>query len=142
MKKKETLKNRNKIADKNRAGLPIVYSCSGCSNVAQLANDIAVKMHREKLAEMSCIAGVGGGVKSLINKAKAGRPILVIDGCHLQCAKECLSGIDIKPAKHIILTENKFKKDDNAEIGLGNATEIYEQMVNEINTLMITHKPN
>ena len=45
-----------KLADK-----PLVYSCSGCSNVAQLANDIAVWMSREGVAEMSCIAGVGGG---------------------------------------------------------------------------------
>lgn len=38
---------------------PLVYSSSGCSNVAQLANDVAVVMDREGLAQMSCIAGVG-----------------------------------------------------------------------------------
>lgn len=38
---------------------PLVYSCSGCSNIAQLANDVAIKMDREGIAEMSCIAGVG-----------------------------------------------------------------------------------
>ena len=45
--------------------LPLVYSCSGCSNIAQLANKVAVELDREHIAEMSCIAGVGGGVKSL-----------------------------------------------------------------------------
>ncbi|MBF3198252.1 zinc-binding protein, partial [Pseudomonas aeruginosa] len=42
--------------------LPLVYACSGCSNVAQLANDLALRLDRARLAEMSCIAGVGGDV--------------------------------------------------------------------------------
>ncbi|HAQ85985.1 MAG TPA: zinc-binding protein, partial [Pseudomonas sp.] len=42
--------------------LPLVYACSGCSNVAQLANTLAVRLDRAGLAEMSCIAGVGGRV--------------------------------------------------------------------------------
>ena len=40
--------------------LPIVYSCSGCSSVAQMANYIALELDKLGLAEMSCIAGVGG----------------------------------------------------------------------------------
>ncbi|WP_317850995.1 MULTISPECIES: putative zinc-binding protein, partial [unclassified Pseudomonas] len=42
--------------------LPLVYSCSGCSNVAQLANTVALRLDRAGLAEMSCIVGVGGHV--------------------------------------------------------------------------------
>ena len=57
---------------------PLVYSCSGCSNVAQLANALAVRLDREGLAEMSCIAGVGGRVPALVSKARSGRPILAI----------------------------------------------------------------
>ena len=30
---------------------PLVYSCSGCSNVAQLANTLAVRLDRAGLAE-------------------------------------------------------------------------------------------
>lgn len=60
---------------------PLVYSCSGCSNVAQGANRLAVRLDREGLAEMSCIAGVGAGVFPIVRIAKSGRPILAIDGC-------------------------------------------------------------
>lgn len=35
-----------------------------------MANDIATKLDRNSIAEMSCIAGVGGGVASLVRKAK------------------------------------------------------------------------
>ena len=36
--------------------LPLIYSCSGCSNIAQLANSVAIELDREIKAEMSCIA--------------------------------------------------------------------------------------
>ena len=36
----------------------LVYSCSGCSDVAQLANDVALRLDHSGAAEMSCIAGV------------------------------------------------------------------------------------
>ncbi len=46
--------------------LPLVYSCSGCSSAAQLANHVALQLDRRGLAEMSCIAGVGGDVPYLL----------------------------------------------------------------------------
>lgn len=36
-----------------RAQLPLVYSCSGCSSAAQMANYLAVSLDRRGLAEMS-----------------------------------------------------------------------------------------
>lgn len=53
--------------------LPLVYSCSGCSNVAQLANTLALRLDRAGLAEMSCIVGVGGHVAALVNKARSAK---------------------------------------------------------------------
>ena len=61
--------------------LPLVYACSGCSNVAQLANNLAVRLDRSGVAEMSCIAGVGGNVKHLVRIAKSGRRFWIDDGC-------------------------------------------------------------
>ncbi|NVK21779.1 MAG: putative zinc-binding protein [Kangiellaceae bacterium] len=90
--------------------LPVVYSCSGCSNLAQMANQLAVNLNREKLAEMSCIAGVGGNVPALVKTAKSGRAILAIDGCHLACASNCLKQHGVKASKHLVLSELGYKK--------------------------------
>ena len=84
---------------------PLVYSCSGCSNVAQLANRIAVSLDREGFAEMSCISGVGGNVKPLVSKAKTGRPIIAIDGCPLACVKNCLSQHKLVATNYYELTD-------------------------------------
>lgn len=108
---------------------PIIYSCSGCSNVAQLANDIAVKINEENIAEMSCIVGVGGKVKPLLKKAQSGRPIIVIDGCPLQCGKACLDNVDIVPDKHIVLTEYNLKKKYDAVLKLEEHENIYSEVV-------------
>lgn len=64
-----------------RKNLPLIYACSGCSDVAQLANNAAVKLDHAGCFEMSCISGVGGKIKPLVKTAQSGRPITVIDGC-------------------------------------------------------------
>jgi uncharacterized metal-binding protein len=63
-----------------RGTIPLVYSCSGCSSAAQTANAIAIGLDRRRVAEMSCIAGVGGDVPRLVRTATSGRPVVALDG--------------------------------------------------------------
>ncbi len=88
------------MAPAERRALPIVYACSGCSSAAQLANHVAVRLDRSGVAEMSCIAGVGGDVPSLIKTAQSGRAIVVLDGCPLECARHCLQRHGVTPTQH------------------------------------------
>lgn len=106
-----------------------VYSCSGCSNVAQLANRIAVQLDRHKLAKMSCIAGVGAGVPSLLKVAKSAEKILVLDGCPIACAKKCLENQSIAFDKHFILTEFEIKKIDGEDVNEKEFRRIYQQII-------------
>lgn len=92
------------------AQLPLVYSCSGCSSVAQLANDCALELDRTGRAQMSCISGVGGGVPSLQKLAQSGRPILALDGCALACVKACLAQAGITATVHLILNQEGARK--------------------------------
>ncbi|MCP4342993.1 MAG: zinc-binding protein, partial [Desulfobulbaceae bacterium] len=52
--------------------IPLVYSCSGCSSAAQLANTLALNLDRDGEAQMSCIAGVGGDVPNFVHQATSG----------------------------------------------------------------------
>lgn len=83
---------------------PLVYACSGCSTAAQMTNYLALKLDRLGLAEMSCVAGVGGGIPHLVQIARSGRPILALDGCHLACARQCLLNQGVTPDRHLVLT--------------------------------------
>lgn len=94
----------------SRKSRPLVYSCSGCSNIAQMANYVAVRLDRRGDAQMSCIAGVGGDVRSLVALARSGRPIVAIDGCKLHCVRCCLARHGVAPTAHYTLTERGLKK--------------------------------
>lgn len=106
--------------------LPIVYSCSGCSNAAQLANHVAVRLDREGLAEMSCIAGVGGDVDSLVKVARAGRPIVALDGCALHCVRNCLKRHGVQPTRHHTLSDLGIRKRYHAEFTTEEAQRVFE----------------
>lgn len=104
--------------------LPLVYSCSGCSGAAQMANYLAVKLDKLRMAEMSCIVGVGGNVKKLVKTALSGRSQLVIDGCPLACAKACLTNHGIEPEVHIDLSRLGVAKLPHADFDKAQADEI------------------
>ena len=89
---------------------PIVYSCSGCSNLARMAHDIALNMDSDGIAEMSCISGVIGKVGPIIAMANSGRPIIAIDGCSLACTKACLDSCDLTPTHYYDISSFGFEK--------------------------------
>jgi len=96
--------------EQKKVNLPIVYSCSGCSSVAQMANYIALQLDKLGVAEMSCIAGVGGDVLHLVKIARSGRPIIALDGCSLACTKACLARHGVEPDSYHQLNEYGVKK--------------------------------
>lgn len=108
---------------------PLVYSCSGCSSAAQMANALAIRLDRAGAAEMSCIAGVGGGVPGLVKVARSGRKIVALDGCVLACAKACLAREGLTPHAHLVLGEYGVKKRKHADFDTAEAEAIYEQQV-------------
>jgi len=71
---------------------------------------MAVKLDRTQQAEMSCVAGVGGDVNSLVRTAQSNRKILVLDGCPLHCARHCLARHGVSPDVHIDLSKSGVKK--------------------------------
>lgn len=100
-------KNSNNVKNK-----PIVYSCSGCSNLAQMAHNISLTLDGDGIAEMSCISGVVGKVKPIMELAKSGRPIIAIDGCELGCTKACLDKSGIKTDHYFKISDLGFDKRD------------------------------
>ena len=118
----------NAVSSRN-LDLPLVYSCSGCSSAAQMANAVAIRLDRGNYAEMSCIAGVGGDVPSLVRLARSGRPIIAIDGCHLHCVRNCLARHGISPNTHLTLTELGVKKKYHMEFDDDQATAVLQGIV-------------
>lgn len=109
--------------------LPLVYSCSGCSSAAQAANTLAVRLDRERHADMSCIVGVAAGIASLVRVAESGRPMLAIDGCPLACCKHALANRGIVPGSYIELSKCGVKKRQHEDISAEQIETLWERTI-------------
>ncbi|WP_137891617.1 putative zinc-binding protein [Ramlibacter sp. 2FC] len=114
------------------APLPLVYACSGCSSAAQLANHVALQLDRRGLAEMSCIAGVGGDVPHLLKIAHSGRPIVVLDGCPLGCARSCLARHQLAAQRYYALHLWGVKKRSHADFDPAEAEAVLARVEAEL----------
>lgn len=112
----------------SRDHLPLVYSCSGCSSAAQMANHRAISLDRRGLAEMSCIAGVGGDVPKLVRLAKSGRRIIGIDGCALACVRSCLARHGVEPSDYHLLSDHGVRKRYQMDFDLEEAERVLTDM--------------
>jgi len=106
----------------------IVYSCSGCADVGELADQVCRKLRKEGYAKTSgsCLAGIGAGFSSFIDAAKEVETVLTIDGCPVGCAKKIIENIGITP-QTIFLTELGVVKGQTVV-----TTELVNQMTQSI----------
>lgn len=126
------MSDNKKIESSEQKLKPIVYSCSGCSNLAQMAHNISLNLDGDGIAEMSCIAGVVGKVGPIMDLANSGRPIIAIDGCGLSCTKSCLEGSNLKADYYYLISDLGFEKRSKWDDSLTENTiamkSIYEQL--------------
>ena len=108
---------------------PLVYACSGCSSAAQMANQLALWLDRDGMAEMSCIAGVGGGVTGLVRTARNGHASLALDGCVLACVSACLARAGVSADQHVLLSDFGVKKRRHADFDPQQARQVYQHEV-------------
>lgn len=100
-----------------------------------MTNWIAIQLDRRGIAEMSCIAGVGGDVPSLVRKARSDRPIVAIDGCVLQCARNCLARHGVKPTVHHLLSDDGVRKRLGEDFDPEQAEQVLDGLIARITEL-------
>lgn len=114
------------------SALPLVYACSGCSSAAQLANHVAVQLDRCGVAEMSCIAGVGGDVPHLLRILASGRPVIALDGCPLVCVASSLARHGRVAERHYQLQRHGVKKRTHQDFDPAQAREVLDMVIADL----------
>jgi len=94
-------------------GNVMILSCSGGSNVGQLANQAAVELTQEGFGKMFCLAGVGGHLGGFVRSAKDVPEMVAIDGCDIGCAKAILTHADVPMKGYLVLTDLGIEKNKN-----------------------------
>jgi uncharacterized metal-binding protein len=84
---------------------PVLLSCSGGSNVGQLANQAALELTQEGFGKMACLAGIGAHLSQFVKSAKDVSELIVIDGCEIGCSKGIMTQAEVPLKKYLVLTD-------------------------------------
>ncbi|MGD8786886.1 MAG: putative zinc-binding protein [Phycisphaerales bacterium] len=93
-----------------KGGPTLIFACSGAADVGEISDRAARKMTKEDIGTMFCLAGIGGKVDPIIQKTKSASKILAIDGCGLDCVKECLEKAGFDEFEHLRVTDFGMNK--------------------------------
>jgi uncharacterized metal-binding protein len=91
----------------------MILSCSGGSNVGQLANQASVELTQEGFGKMFCLAGIGGHLSGFVQSARDVPTMVVIDGCSIGCAKAIIEHAEIPLRHYLVLTDLGVEKNKN-----------------------------
>lgn len=93
-----------------------VLACSGCSAAGELADHTARRLQQMGAARMSCLAGVGGRIPSIMATVQKASGILMIDGCPLECGANVLRNAGFTSFKQLKLHELNVRKHDSGAV--------------------------
>lgn len=94
----------------------MILTCSGGSNVGQLANRTAVELTQEGYGKMYCLAGIGGHLGGFIQSARDVPEMIAIDGCSVGCAKAMLEHAEVSLKKYLVVTDLGIEKNKNFDL--------------------------
>jgi uncharacterized metal-binding protein len=87
-----------------------MFSCSGAADTAEIADRAVRQLHREGVARMFCLAGIGGRVELIVLNTQAAKSLVAVDGCDTDCAKRTLEHAGFKDFTHIRVTDLGMEK--------------------------------
>lgn len=91
-------------------GPRLIFACSGAADVGEVADQAARELTKNGVGRMFCLAGLGGRVAGIMKKTGEASDILAIDGCGLDCTKNCLEQAGFTRFKHLRITDLYMEK--------------------------------
>lgn len=88
----------------------VIFACSGSADVGKISDLAARQLSEQGAGKMSCLAGVGGRVKGIMETTRTAQTILAIDGCPMQCARNTLEQAGFKKFEHLCLNDLGMEK--------------------------------
>jgi uncharacterized metal-binding protein len=107
----------------------LIFSCSGSSNVGQIANGASIKLTQAGIGKFFCLAGIGGHVSGMIESTKAGKMLIAIDGCPVGCAKKTLEHTGFNIDEYVQVTELGIEKNHEFSLASSDVGKVVNHMV-------------
>jgi len=110
----------------------LIFSCSGGSNVGQIANQAGVKLTQDGIGRFFCLAGIGGHVSGMIESTKAGKMLIAIDGCPVACAKKTLEHTGFNIDEYVEITSMGIEKNHDLNLNTSDVEKVTNHLVSRI----------
>jgi uncharacterized metal-binding protein len=110
----------------------LLFTCSGASNVGQVANQAAVTLAQDGVGRMFCLAGIGGHIPGMIESTKAGKMIVALDGCPVACAKKTLEHAGFRIDEYLQATELGMEKGHHFNFSNSDARKMADYLADRI----------
>jgi len=88
----------------------LIFACSGAADVGEIADRAARKLTKDGIGKMFCLAGIGGRVDGIMKTTESAEKILAMDGCPLNCVKNCLEQAGFNKFMYLQLSDLGFEK--------------------------------
>lgn len=88
----------------------LIFACSGCVDVGEITDRAARKITKEGTGKMFCLAGIGGKIEPIMQQTHAASKILALDGCPMDCVKNCLEQAGFTNFEHLRVTDLGMEK--------------------------------
>ena len=91
-------------------GPKLIFACSGAADVGEISDRAARSMTRNGAGKMFCLAGIAGRIGGIMKMTESASKILAIDGCELDCVKNCLRQAGFEQFEHFRVTDLGMEK--------------------------------
>jgi len=112
-----------KSANECVGGPKLIFACSGAADVGEISDRAARNMSRDGEGKMFCLAGIAGRIPGIMKMTESASQILAIDGCELDCVKNCLGNAGFKEFEHFRVTDLGMEK-GNATVNNDNIAKV------------------
>ena len=110
----------------------LIFTCSGGSNVGQIANEAGKGLTSLGKGKMYCLAGIGGHISYILESTKAAKKIVAIDGCPVDCTKKTLEHAGFKPDVHVVVTELGIEKKYEFLMDVEDIDKVIDKVVSQL----------
>jgi len=91
----------------------LVFSCSGAPDVGEISDKAARKLTKDGIGKMFFLVGIGGKAEPIMSATKSASQIPPIDGCGMDCVKNCLQQVGFDNLKRLRITDIGMEKGES-----------------------------
>ena len=114
----------------------LIFTCAGAAYSGQVSNQAGVRLHREKVGNLFCIAAVAAERPEKVERTRNAATRVAIDGCEDHCCKHVLEQAGLPVDVHVVATEVGIEKKPETP----RMAEDSERIVDQVKTALASRR--